>query len=223
MFFNFKDIRYKPKGRNIEDVIYRLDFYKRNSILITKVYPYILLVLFLSVIINIIQFDNKKKGKSFYKNETGQSIRIYGLSKPYLTKETVSSWVEKTLSEAISMDFYEYKKSLSKSKKNFNPGAYTKLISTLKSNGVLSSLINEKLSITMIKTKDSAVLNQGMINGKKIWKIESYFILSYESSGGITEGQNIISTTLVERTSTANNPRSVLIKQVSIKATSKGK
>jgi intracellular multiplication protein IcmL len=142
------------------------------------------------------------------------------LDKPVLTQQGLLNWVAETISNAVSLDFLEWREKLTRAREHFEEEAFASFVASLNSSGVLDMIRDKRLSVSAVVTRAPVIIASGLVGGKATWKIEFPLVVSYESSQGVESTQNLMATVLVRRTSTVTSPRGVVIQQVVLKRSS---
>ena len=125
--------------------------------------------------------------------------------------------VTETISNAVSLDFLEWREKLSKTRENFEEAAYKSFLASLKSSGILDMIQEKRLCVSAVVTRAPVITASGLVGGTATWKVEFPIIISYESSQGVESTQRLMATVLVARASTVLTPRGVVIQQVVLK------
>jgi intracellular multiplication protein IcmL len=139
------------------------------------------------------------------------------LDKPVLTQQGLLNWVSETITNAVSLDFLEWRDKLSRVRENFEDEAFKSFLASLNSSGILDMIRDKRLSVSAVVTRAPVIIASGLIGGKATWKIEFPLVVSYESSQGVESTQHLLATVLVCRASTVTSPRGVVIQQVVLK------
>jgi intracellular multiplication protein IcmL len=139
------------------------------------------------------------------------------LDKPVLTQQGLLNWVSETITNAVSLDFLEWRGKLSRVRENFEDEAFKSFLSSLQSSGILDMIRDKRLSVSAVVTRAPVIIASGLVGGKATWKIEFPLVVSYESSQGVESTQHLMATVLVCRSSTVTSPRGVVIQQVVLK------
>lgn len=139
------------------------------------------------------------------------------LDRPVLTQQGLLNWVSETVTNAVSLDFLEWRDKLTKVREHFDSAAFKSFMQALESSGMLAMVKEKRLSISAVVTEAPVIVTSGLINGKATWKIEFPMVISYESSQGVETTQNLIASVLVRRASTITTPRGVVIQQIILK------
>jgi intracellular multiplication protein IcmL len=139
------------------------------------------------------------------------------LDKPVLTQQGLLNWVSETITNAVSLDFLEWRDKLSRVREHFEDEAFKSFLASLQSSGILDMIKDKRLSVSAVVTRAPVIIASGLINGKATWKIEFPLVVSYESSQGVESTQRLMATVLVCRAATVTTPRGVVIQQVVLK------
>jgi intracellular multiplication protein IcmL len=139
------------------------------------------------------------------------------LDKPVLTQQGLLNWVSETITNAVSLDFLEWRDKLSRVREHFEDEAFKSFLASLNSSGVLDMIRDKRLSVSAVVTRAPVIIASGLISGKATWKIEFPLVVSYESSQGVESTQRLMATVLVCRAATVTTPRGVVIRQVVLK------
>ena len=142
------------------------------------------------------------------------------LDKPVLTQQGLLNWVTETITNAVSLDFLEWREKLSRSREHFEDEAFKSFMASLNSSGILDMIRDKRLSVSASVTRAPVIIASGLVGGKATWKVEFPLVVSYESSQGVESTQNLMATVLVCRASTVTSPRGVVIQQVVLKRSS---
>ena len=139
------------------------------------------------------------------------------LDKPVLTQQGLLNWVSETITNAVSLDFLEWRDKLSRVRENFEDEAFRSFLTSLQSSGILDMIRDKRLSVSAVVTRAPVIIASGLVGGKATWKVEFPLVVSYESSQGVESTQHLMATVLVCRASTVTSPRGVVIQQVVLK------
>lgn len=139
------------------------------------------------------------------------------LDKPVLTQQGLLNWISETVSNAVSLDFLEWREKLTRAREHFDDEAFKSFLASLKSSGMLEMVQEKRLSVSAVVTRAPVIIASGQVDGKATWKVEFPIVLSYESSQGVESTQKLMATVLVRRAATVTTPRGVVIQQVVLK------
>lgn len=139
------------------------------------------------------------------------------LDKPVLTQQGLLNWVSEIVTNAVSLDFLEWRDKLSRLREHFDEDAYKSFLNSLSSSGVLDMIRDKRLSVSAVVTRAPVIIASGLIGGKMTWRVEFPLAVSYESSQGVESAQKLIATVLIRRSATVTTPRGVVIQQLVLK------
>lgn len=139
------------------------------------------------------------------------------LDKPVLTQQGLLNWIAETVTNAVSLDFLEWREKLTRTRENFDEAAFKSFLASLKSSGILPMIQEKRLSVSAVVTKAPVIIASGLVEGRATWKVEFPIVISYESSKGVESTQKLMATVLVRRAATVTTPRGVVIQQVVLK------
>ena len=177
------------------------------------------LVLLLLATIGIIALLilNQPKPQYFAATPDLRLAPLVPLDQPVLTQQGLLTWVSDTVTNALSLDFLEWREELEAIHPHFEDAAYKSFLDSLQSSGVLDKIRDKRLSASAITTRAPVIIASGIMGGIATWRIEFPLIVSYESSQGVESTQRLIATVLVCRASTVKTPRGVVIQQIVLK------
>ena len=190
-----------PPAYNAETIIGGLGWYRSQYQRAMKLAVGLVLVLIASIAVIALLIAKQPTPRYFAATPDLRLAPLIPLDKPVLTQQGLLNWVTETISNAVSLDFLEWREKLSKTRENFEETAYKSFLASLKSSGILDMIQEKRLSVSAVAT----------------WKVEFPLIVSYESSQGVESTQRLMATVLVARASTVLTPRGVVIQQVVLK------
>ena len=202
---------------NAETIIGGLGWYRSQYQRAMKLAVGLVLVLIVSIAVIALLIAKQPTPRYFAATPDLRLAPLIPLDKPVLTQQGLLNWVTETISNAVSLDFLEWREKLSNTRENFEEAAYKSFLASLQSSGVLDMIKEKRLSVSAVVTRAPVITASGLVGGKATWKIEFPLIVSYESSQGVESTQRLMATVLVARASTVLTPRGVVIQQVVLK------
>lgn len=206
-----------PSHAESGKVIGGLNWYRSQYHLVSKVALGLTLTQCLSLAVIGVLILNRPVPTFFAATPDLRLAPMIPLDRPVLSQQGLLTWASNTITEAMSLDFLEWRKKLEDLRPNFSSGAYTSFLSSLQSSGILDLIRDKRLSASAVTTQAPVIIASGMVEGKATWRIEFPLLVSYESSIGVENTQHLIATVLVSRASTVKTPRGVVIEQVVLK------
>ena len=160
---------------------------------------------------------NQPKPQYFAATPDLRLAPLVPLDQPVLTQQGLLTWASDTVTNAMSLDFLEWREELEAIRPHFEDAAYKSFLDSLQSSGVLDMIRDKRLSASAITTRAPVIIASGVMGGIATWRIEFPLIVSYESSQGVESTQRLIATVLVCRAPTVKTPRGVVIQQIVLK------
>ena len=187
-----------------------------------RAYPKLLLVFVcLSVLAVILTFTltvitlTQPKAKNYAALSTGEITPIYAYSEPVLTDSYIRSWATLASRSVLNLSFNNYKSELQKASIYFEPAAFQLLSKTLVEKGYVKALTQAKLLMRSYVNGQVVIIWQGKENGQFVWKVQLPISVRYEGASGEVVKSMIVNM-VIARVPTADNPRAILIKSISI-------
>ncbi len=214
-----KETKQKQQEANnvLSNMKYFLDNYKliqqRNKLFL-KITLVTLCVCVLSVGLNIFQFVSRPLPVYFAVTPDMKLTKLVSLAQPYITDNTLKGWLVRAVNDTMAIDFRNYERVLLDAKKFFTKDAHTSLINSMQSSNIIKVVTERRLICTPIISKAPIVLEQGVLRGVYMWKLEMELDLSYEGSKGVELTQHLIAEIIVQRTSTLENEQGINIRQI---------
>ena len=97
----------------------------------------LVLVLIVSIAVIALLIAKQPTPRYFAATPDLRLAPLIPLDKPVLTQQGLLNWVTETISNAVSLDFLEWREKLSKTRENFEETAYKSFLASLKSSGIL--------------------------------------------------------------------------------------
>ena len=206
-----------PPAYNAETIIGGLGWYRSQYQRAMKLAVGLVLVLIVSIAVIALLIAKQPTPRYFAATPDLRLAPLIPLDKPVLPQQGLLNWVTETISNAVSLDFLEWREKLSKTRENFEETAYKSFLASLKSSGILDMIQEKRLSVSAVVTRAPVITASGLVGGTATWKVEFPLIVSYESSQGVESTQRLMATVMVCRASTALTPRGVVIQQIVLK------
>ena len=212
-----QEVHASPPAFDADAVIGGLGWYRAQYQRAMKLAVGLVLVLIVCIAVVVLLILKQPTPRYFAATPDLRLAPLIPLDKPVLSQQGLLNWVTETISNAVSLDFLEWREKLSNTRENFEEAAYKSFLASLQSSGVLDMIKEKRLSVSAVVTRAPVITASGLVGGKATWKIEFPLILSYESSQGVESTQRLMATVLVARASTVLTPRGVVIQQVVLK------
>ena len=206
-----------PPTYTAETIIGCLGWYRSQYQRAMKLAVGLVLVLIVCIAVIALLIVRQPTPRYFAATPDLRLAPLIPLDKPVLSQQGPLNWVTETISNAVSLDFLEWREKLSNTRENFEDAAYKSFLSSLGSSGILDMIREKRLSVSAVVTRAPVISASGLVGGRATWKVEFPLVVSYESSQGVESTQRLMATVLVARASTLTTPRGVVIQQVVLK------
>lgn len=199
---------------NMEHFLDNYKLIEQRNKLYLKITLVALLVCVLSAGLNIFQFVSRPLPVYFAVTPDMKLTKLTSLAEPYITDNALKGWLVRSVNDTMAIDFRNYERVLLDAKKFFTTDAHTSLINSMQSSNIIKVVTERRLICTPIISKAPIVLEQGVLRGVYMWKLEMELDLSYEGSKGVELTQHLIAEIIVQRTSTLENEQGINIRQI---------
>ncbi len=176
-----------------------------------------LLLLAVSLAVNGVLVISRPAPQYFAATPDLRILPLTPLDQPRISDPALASWAGNAVVETLSFDFISYKNQLFKVQDRYTTGAFATLISSLKENQILSTILERRLILHTSMLSTPHVVSTAITNGRKTWTIEAPLLLSYEGSSGVATTQRAMAVITVQRVSEADYAPGVRIAQINVK------
>lgn len=166
------------------------------------------------VILDGVMWVTRPAPRYFEATPNGQIVAMTPLSRPVLSRTGLLNWTATSVSQTLSIDFANYRQQLAGVRGDYLPAAYGQVISGLVSSGNLRMITTQRLAVSASVTQAPILIAKGFIGHVLAWKIQFPLVVSYQSSHGVNNTQNLVATVVVERAHVTDYPRGVAIAQL---------
>ncbi len=188
---------------------YKLGY--KNAIFVSLILSCILCF---SLLFNFIQVFSSPSPKYFAFTNDLRIKNLVPLNKPTITQNGLLNWVSRVVVDTMEIDFLHWKKSLIRVKPDYMEKTFNELITSLKDSGNLDMIIKQKLIVSATIDGTPIITAEGVLSGRKAWKIEIPLTLSYQTSEGIENIQRLTAYLTVCRVPVTEHPKGIKISQI---------
>lgn len=140
---------------------------------------------------------------------------------PRLSTARVQAWLKRSLMEMHSMSFRNYNQVMDRNRLVFRPDTYDLFALRMNAKGGLLSEVKDKsLTMALTPTSEVRLIDQGELDGKRLWKMEMNGILirtgSIENNAPVKRIFHVV----VEEVDPSVNPYGLVISQYSSQSSS---
>ena len=202
---------------SVRSLFERLDWYRKTArrSLVVATLSMLTSVLFALLAIGLVVFGPSPV--YFAVTKDFRTKQLTPLDQPTMSESGMMNWATQALTETLSLDFVHYKQQLIRARPHYLPSAFSSLLQSLKEGGNLSYIAENRLSVKAVAPHAPVLLNTGIVEGRKAYKMQVPINLSYESSEGTPTTQSLVATIVVQRVSARKYPDTVAIAQVLLK------
>jgi intracellular multiplication protein IcmL len=194
------------------------DWYRDQYSRLTKIAVVSGIVAGLSVTGNILQFVLKPQPVYFALSADNRLMPMVPLSAPFITEEALMSWTVETVLKTLSLNFTDWKRELTEVQSRYTDTAFSEFVKSLRAAGTVELIETKRLSMTAVNKAAPIIVAKGPNQkGVYAWRISFPLLISYESSQGVSNTQNLEAYVTIERVSTLKNSAGVQISQLLLK------
>lgn len=115
-------------------------------------------------------------------------------------------WVTKALRNMFDLDFVNYRAVIQDMRKYFSPRGYERFLEALDSSKNLDTIKKGKRVAFTTLQGAAKVTDTGILEGHKVWNVETPIVVTYETSGQESLTQNLLAIVKIARVSTLQSP-----------------
>lgn len=156
----------------------------------------------------------RKKETFFVDMPNGESTEVFPLTEPNVTPSSLTKWVTQGVTNAYTLDFYQYQDSIDSLKEYFTKGGYKTFLDSLQESGSLNKIIKDKLVVSAVAINSAIILQEGIMDGVYTWKIQLPLLLNYQGASTTSTQKTIAVNVLVTRVPTSEAPKGIGIAQI---------
>lgn len=179
----------------------RTNFYCINYRRMVGVLLFMLVINFALTGVVFYHIASRPSHEYFATSQSGNLTQIYALSDPIMSPQEVLVWTRNVATIAYTFNFVNYNDVLQQLQKYFTPEGLTAFTKNFLDTKNLGPITSKKIVVSSAINGTPVILEQGVIKGKYVWKIQVPMLITYQSPVDTTQ-QPIILSVLVTRTST---------------------
>jgi len=140
----------------------------------------------------------------------GEVVPLHALSEPIVSNDFIVRWSALTVRKLFNLQFDSYQQQLGSIRDRFTNNGWQKLQSALKSSGLISNLVNNKLIMSAVVSNSPVILGQLIIGGRMTWRVQMELLVTFTSANEQRQ-QKLIATMNVRRVATLNVAQGIQI------------
>jgi intracellular multiplication protein IcmL len=141
---------------------------------------------------------------------TGETVPLHSLSEPVVTEEYVAQWSAMTTRLIYNLSFDKYQQQLAQAQDRFTQVGWDKMNAALKSSGLISNIVNNKLIIDSVVTGQPIILGRMIIDGRYTWRVQMKLLVTFTSASDTTQ-RSLVVTMNVQRVPTLEAANSIQV------------
>ncbi len=174
------------------------DLTKATDITI-KIVNYLLLISIAMLGIIFFQHYNLPQEAYFAKSVTGNTIHMQPLKSFNVSPYSLINWSMVATTNAYTIDFYNYEKSLEKISTFFTKNGFVKFKKSLELSGLLKDIIAKKLITSAVVVDSPMILREGIKDNNYFWEIQLPITITYQGPMEKPENQWLIINLLIKK------------------------
>lgn len=141
----------------------------------------------------------------------GQEMQIVAANEPNLLPDTLIRWASKAAVAAYTFDFVNYNKQAALARPYFTDAGWADYSASIR--GLIQTIRQNQLLVNGVVSGAPVISNQGYLEGQGyVWRIQIPFLVTYQSSDGISKKSYTVSITIA-KVPTWENPAGIGIDQ----------
>lgn len=144
----------------------------------------------------------------------GRIIQLTPLDQPMESKTELLRWATDAVLQTFSFDFVNYRRTFQEASQNYTTQGWEALQQAMKTNNILTSVIENKYVVHAEITNPSVILKEGPTSDHRYaWRIQVPMVIKYTNETDSPSSEVTVTITVI-REDQATNPRGVGIAQL---------
>ena len=201
----------QPRGSRI--IVENREYYQKAYFHAIRICFVLVCVLLVSVGANIVQAIYTPQPLYFASDNEMRLAPMAPLSEPQMSQGGLLNWVANSVAETFTYDFRNWRNQFDGVRDKYTKKAFSEMMESLKA-GSLAMVVEKRYVASCVATSTPIISKEGVLDGIQTWIIKVPVTITYESSGGIENQQNLEVKMIVQRCDTSTNPRGIQIAQL---------
>lgn len=172
--------------------------------------------IFIVLVAFVVQYNRSEEGY-FYSSLTGESIPMVPLKEISVSPTTLLNWCMVAVTNAYTIDFLNYEKSLDKLSEFFTKNGYQQFKNSLKASGRLKDIIDNKLIASAVVVDSPVILNEGKLGNNYLWDIQLPITITYQGASVDVYKQWLAVNLVVKKVPTSEAKKGIGIEKITDK------
>ncbi|MCL5260510.1 MAG: type IVB secretion system apparatus protein IcmL/DotI [Gammaproteobacteria bacterium] len=186
----------------------RNNFYRDNY---RRLVGALLLMLFIVIVLAgtiFYQATHRPEPKYFATTIDGRIMPLYPLDVPMWDPAEVLQWAHRAAIDAYTYNFVNYREAFQHLQNEFTADGWKFFMEAQQASRNLETVVAKKLVVSAVATGTPTVLDQGVVNGRYVWKIQIPILVTYQSPNEQTS-QPVTVLLTVSRVPTVDMPKGI--------------
>ncbi len=172
-------------------------------------------VVSISILLIIFWLQYQRPTESYFVTSlTGKKIPIEPLKEINVSPRSLLNWSMVAVTNAYTMDFQNYNKSLEQISEFFTKSGYDKFKQSLDASGRLKDIIDNKLLASAVIVDSPIILREGAVGSNYLWEIQLPVAITYQGASVQVYKQWLAVTLLVKKVPTSEAKKGIGIENI---------
>lgn len=163
------------------------------------------------LVLVIVGFVIKSEPRYFAVTQDFQLIQSPPLDEPYVTDAGVKQFAARTVADALSFHFLNYKKSFNDIKHSFSPKGFNGFQKQMVGKGWLQLVTENNYILHSFVPQAPVVKNKYRLNNQVTWVLEMPLTATLQTQKGRASSEDKIVELVVQRCDLKDNPRGIWV------------
>jgi hypothetical protein len=159
---------------------------------------------------------SKPEPRYFWISDDMRVMEAIAINDSRVMSANLINWTSRVLKDSLSLDYLHYQESLESQKANFTPEAFVEFVESLKAEGHLKKIENEKLVLTCELNGSPVVVETKDQSDRLIWRLEAPLVVLFQSSAGVALTQKLLAMVEIQKMKANKNPFDLKIKRLAL-------
>ena len=164
----------------------------------------------------VVQY-NRSNESYFYASLTEKSVPMLPLKEINVSPGTLLNWCMVAVTNAYTIDFLNYEKSLERISEFFTQNGYKQFKNSLNASGRLKDIIDNKLIASAVVVDSPVIINEGKLGNSYMWNIQLPIAITYQGESVEVYKQWLAVNLLVKKVPTSEAKKGIGIEKITDK------
>lgn len=176
----------------------------------------------LSILISLVSFFQQytRPRETYYAvSKSNKTTPLEPIEEINVTPSSLLNWAMVAVTNAYTMDFLNYEKSLQQISEFFTKNGYQKFQESMDASGRLKDIIANKLIASAVVVDSPVILREGKTGNSYLWEIQMPIAISYQGPSVQVYKQWLAVTLLIKKVPTSEAKKGIGIENITDAAT----